>query len=98
MNEDQAYSILRSALAFFGGIAVSKGFLTSESLVLLSGLALSIYPVVWGVMKHTSAAKIEAVEKMPEIKQIVIVSTANGSLQRLAADPTKQKIVKEGDQ
>ncbi len=35
---------------------------------------------------------------MPEIKQIVIVSTANGSLQRLAADPTKQKIVKEGDQ
>jgi ribosomal protein S8 len=97
MNEDQAYSILRSVLAFFGGIAVSKGFLTSESLVLLTGLGLSVFPVVWGVMKHTTAAKIEAVEKMPEVKQIVIISTANGILQQMAAD-TNHKIVKEGDQ
>ena len=64
--------------------------------VISAGLtaAYSLYLMVWGLMKHTDAAKIAEVSALPEVKSIVIKASAPASSAGAAAaiDPAQPKV------
>jgi hypothetical protein len=49
----------------------------------------------WGATTHTDSGKIAAVEAMPDVKQIVAVSTpsADSAVKAAAVDPDRPKVV-----
>ena len=92
MNEDQILSISRSIVALLGGIAIGRGWISSDQLTLISGIVASLVPLIWGIYAHTNSSKLASVEAIRDVKSIVIEPGANGSMGEAAHDPTRPKV------
>ena len=66
-NWNQIMSFVRQLLMFLGGIAVAQGWLSTETMVELVGIALSIAGVVWGLVTHTKANTVVAASQIVAI-------------------------------
>ena len=96
MNSDQLLSLLRTLLQMIGTYIVAHGVLGTNSSQLwetISGIILMIAPTVWSMYSHTDAANIKKVAAMPDVKQIVVKSTAGDGVGAALADPAQPKVV-----
>lgn len=86
MNKDQISSLIRSLITMFGGVIAgwfaAKGYLTYDQVIAILnsetflGLVTSAITTVLGIFAHTQIAKLNAVAAMPEVKQVVVTSSA----------------------
>jgi hypothetical protein len=93
MNQDQALGLFRNLLALGGGLAIGKGWLTSDQISLIGGAAGTIIPLVWTFIAHTDSAKIAAAAALPDVKKIVTVpSPASDAVKAAVADVSQPKV------
>jgi len=92
-NTEQFLAILRTLgppiLTFLAGRYPQYAGLIGE---ILSGTA-AVGATGWSVAGHTTAAKIAAVEALPDVKQIVVKPTAD--LRPAINDPDRPKVVSQ---
>lgn len=97
INQSQFLGLIRTILTFVGGIAVGKGWLSADLVTAIIGGSATIGTAIWSMLAHTKISQIMEVEKMDEVKKIVLSSEKlnGGKLSDLADSPTQEKIVKE---
>jgi len=78
------------------GISAENLTTVVEAIIVIVGLIPTIGALVWGVHAHTDNSKLEAVEAMPDVKQIVSISRPDTDSAILAAsrDVKRPKVVK----
>jgi hypothetical protein len=54
MSNDQASGILRHILTFAAGVAVSKGYIDSETALAISGGIIAAFGVIWSWKSKTT--------------------------------------------
>lgn len=57
MDLQTLMGLVRAVLAFGGGWAASKGYISSEDVTTLTGAGLAVVSATWSIMHHTSANK-----------------------------------------
>ncbi len=94
-NTDQLMSLLRTLLQIAGTAIVAHGTLGINGAMWeqISGGVLMLAPVVWSMLVHTDAAKIAAVEAMPDITKITVKASATDGIADAANDPSRPKVV-----
>ncbi len=96
MNNAQFLSLLRTVLQIVGTGLVSHGTLGINGAMWeqISGAIIMLAPIVWSMFAHTDTAQLKAVEAMPDVKKIVVDTTAppDGAIAALS-DPTRPKVV-----
>ena len=95
-NQDQVLGLLRNIIMLAGGIAIGRGWLTSEQVTLLGGVVGAAVPLVWTIFAHTDSAKIAAVTAIPEVKQVVVAANApaDSAAGAAAIDRLQPKVTK----
>ncbi len=95
MNNAQLLSLLRTLLQIAGTTIVAHGTLGINGAMWeqISGAIVMIAPIIWSMFAHTDTAQLKAVEAMPDVKKIVVDTTAppDGAAAALA-DPTRPKV------
>jgi hypothetical protein len=61
MNRDQVMSIIRQILMFGGGVAVSRGWIDSETLLAVVGAIVALAGTAWSLWFHAGPDKADAV-------------------------------------
>lgn len=109
-NQQQIMSAVRMAIAAFGGLAVGKGWVTKDQLVLLGsdasmtiilqivGVLSAVAAGVWGQFAHKQANQVAAVAKMPEVAQIQTMPTDEGRALAQDVGSTTAAVVKVAGQ
>ncbi len=96
MNSAQLLSLLRTLLQIAGTAVVAHGTLGINGAMWeqISGAVIMIAPIIWSMFAHTDTAQLKAVEAMPDVKKIVVDTTAppDGAIAALS-DPTRPKVV-----
>jgi hypothetical protein len=69
-NQVQIFAVSRYVLTLLCGFAAGHGFASSDTVTLISSIALAVGPLVWSILAHTQSAQINAVAAMPEVKNI----------------------------
>lgn len=54
MTKSEVYGVVRTVLAALGGVAVSKGYIDSETAVALAGAIATVAAAVWSVRSKRS--------------------------------------------
>jgi len=96
LNQEQVLSSVRGFLAAVGGFALGRGWIDGDTLGLVTGSVVTLWPIIWGIASSTKDAMMSKVEAMPEIKAIVIEPHANGGVGAAADDPSRGKVIREG--
>jgi|SRR6267142_688453 len=92
-NQDQVLGLVRNLLMLGGGIAVGKGWLTTDQITLIGGAGASIIPLVWTFFAHTDSAKLAAVTALPDVRKIVTVaSPTNDAVKAAMNDASQPKV------
>lgn len=93
-NLDQAWSALRTILAAVVGWAAGRHLIGDDTAALLLTIAPIAVPLVWGMLAHTDAAKISAVEALPDVKSIIVAPSAplESAAIDAATDPARPKV------
>lgn len=63
-NQQQVLSAVRWLIAFVGGIAVGKGWITSEQLVMITAAAISLVPLIWSFFVHKQSNAVATAAKI----------------------------------
>ncbi len=84
ITQDQVLSAVRWVIATGGGYAAGKGWITSDQVVLISGVGIAIVPLVWSIFAHTQTAQLRTVTDMPGVEKIITNDKANPTLKGLA--------------
>lgn len=94
LNLAQGFSLSRSGLQAAGGSLAYQGFTSGNWLMAGLGAVVWAAPTVWGLVSHTDAAKLKAVEALPEVRKIVVSSVApiDTAAVEAATDPTRPKV------
>lgn len=93
-NTDQIGSAARNALTAIIAYAAGRHWLGEDTATLLLALLPLAGPFAWGLLAHTTSAKIAAVEAIPEVQQIVIgPSDENSALHEIVKDEERKKVV-----
>lgn len=71
LNEDQVMGAVRSVISAVGGFAIGRGWINSEQLTLITGVAASLVPLLWSIAVHTDKAKIAAAQAVPAAQVLV---------------------------
>lgn len=92
MNPEQLKTILRSVLvaggSSLGTFLVTKGYLTADQVASLAsqidwgaaaGFLVSAFGIVWGVLDRRKSALIASVDKLPEVRGVVLSPTKAGA-------------------
>jgi len=98
MNNAQLLSLLRTLLQIAGTAVVAHGTLGINGAMWeqISGAIIMLAPIIWSMFAHTDTAQLKAVEAMPDVKKIVVDTTAppDGAAAALS-DPTRPKVVSQ---
>jgi hypothetical protein len=83
MNIEQAKSAVRWLIATFGPFLIAHGYASSGTLELVSGVIISLIPLVLGLWTHTqtnAVAVVDTLAKQPDtgVKAVIADSTAAG--------------------
>lgn len=95
MNKDQFIGLIRNCATLACGIAIGRGWITSDQSTLIIAILATLAPLIWTFMAHTNMAKITAAASVPEVSKVVVAQSANGKIGAAADDPAQEKIVKE---
>lgn len=79
VTQDQAMALLRQAIPFAAGVAVAKGWLTTEQATDLMSLILQIAGplglvggAVWTYIANTKKSILLSAGQMPEVQKVVV--------------------------
>ncbi len=72
LNQDQWLLVFRSLLLIAGTVLVQHGIFSDENWQIISGAALQVFPVVWGLFAHTQKAQLANVAAMPVVRQVKV--------------------------
>lgn len=75
---EQWASLLRSLILGIGGIGVSWGLYTDQKFQAISGLLLSLIPVILSQLNRTTVKQIETGEVKPEVKPEIKMGAPTG--------------------
>ncbi len=92
ITQDQVLSVVRWLIATVGGYVVGKGWLSSEQIVLITGVAVAVVPLVWSLFAHTQANQVRAVTAMPGVDKIIVNELANPTLKGLAESQAPEDV------
>lgn len=93
MNQSQFMSLVKTLLGAAGGFVIAKGWTDASTVASVSGAALMLAPLLWGLISHTDAANAQTVAAVDGVK-VVVAPNAPYALQALARDPSVKDIVK----
>ncbi len=85
MTQEQLLGAVRWIVSAGGGYAVGKGWITSDQVVLISGIAIAIVPLIWSFWANSQKSQVKAAGNI----QGVVVSvdrSAPSSVQDVAKD------------
>lgn len=74
-NQAQVLSAVRWVIAFGGGIAVGKGWITNEQLAMIIAAAVAVVPLIWSLFVHTKSntvATAAAIVPVPASSQVAV--------------------------
>ena len=95
MNSEQLQSLLRTLLQIAGTAIVAHGTLGINGAMWeqISGGVIMLAPIVWSMLAHTDDAALKIVEKMPDVKKIVVDANAppDGAAAAVT-DPARPKV------
>lgn len=94
MNQDQFMSLIRTGLGVAAGFAIAHG-VSDQTWQLIAGIITAVAPLLWGYFAHTDSAKLAAVEALPDVKNIVVKSTATDGVAEAARDADRPKVIKQ---
>lgn len=82
-NIEQVKSAIRWLIATFGPILIAHGYASQGTLEMVSGAAVSLAPLIWGLVTHAQANAITVVDtiaKQPDspVKAIIMEPTQEG--------------------
>lgn len=96
MTQDQVMGVLRWFLPFIGGIAVGKGWLTTEQVKDITTIALQFVGpvfaaagVVWSIKANSKQSIIASTTNMPEVDSKKLAAAID--------DPKLKEVAKAGD-
>ena len=92
INQQQALDFGTKIVAMIGGFAVGKGWITSDQVVLFSGLAAAIIPLVYSFLANTQKQQIKTVEAMPGVTKILTNAQATPTLEAMAQSDAHPKV------
>ena len=94
-NKEQMLSLLRTLLKIVGTVAIMHGTLGLNGAMweYISGVILTLAPVIWDMTSRTDSAALATVEAMPDVKKIVVSSISTDGVANAAADPLRPKVV-----
>jgi hypothetical protein len=83
MNIEQVKSGIRWLIATVGPFLIAHGYASDTTLTLVSGVLISLAPLVWGLVTHTEANAVTVVDtiaKQPSttVKAVILEPTAAG--------------------
>lgn len=70
MTQEQVFSIIRQALLFFGGVAVTKGWVDTETMIALVGAAVTIGASAWALYERRAKGLINSTAALPNVSRI----------------------------
>lgn len=79
MTQDQIIAALRNALSFFGGVAVSKGWVDSNTLLQAGGLIAPVVGMYFAWRASSAKAQVEKVAAMPGTTVVTTPEVAQAS-------------------
>lgn len=95
ITQAQFASWAKTSLGIIGSAAVTHGIGNASVWEALSGVVVALIPYAWGWAANTLLAQVKQTSSLPEVKQVVLKSSAGNGLAAAAADPAQPKIVKE---
>lgn len=78
MTQDSIIAVLRHVLSIIGGIAVGRGIMTDNQLVVIIGLIPPLVAASFAFRSATPLAQIEKVASNPNIAKITPAATEAG--------------------
>lgn len=71
MTQEQVFSIIRQALLFFGGVAVTKGWVDTETMIAVVGAFVTIGASAWALYERRAKGLINSTAALSEVSQII---------------------------
>ena len=83
MNQDQLMGAVRTIMSAIGGYVMGRGWLTSDQVTLIGGVATALIPLLWSYASHTDRAKVAAA--MESARELIRGSPERRGRERTAA-------------
>jgi hypothetical protein len=92
--QDQAFSAARTVITAVAAYGAGRGWLGQDTVALIGTLAPILIPLVWGMLGHTEAAKLKAVEELPGVTKILVHPDVapDTALMAAAVDTSRPKV------
>jgi hypothetical protein len=83
MNQEQIKSAVRWLIASFGPVIIQHGYASTGTLEMIGGVAVSLAPLIWGMITHTqtnAVAVVDTIAKQPDspVKAVIAEDTPAG--------------------
>ena len=93
LNQDQLLNLTRNVVSLIGGVAIGHGWISTDQLTLIAGIATSLVPLFTSYVSQSSAAKVAAAAKVSGVEKVVISQTAPAAVQEVAKDAAMPNVV-----
>lgn len=94
MSNEQIMALIRQILPVIGGIAVSFGWFSvgqvegiTNTILQIAGPALIVISTIWALVSRTKTSMVAAVAALPEVKEIKVEPTVEGTRLASATPP-----------
>ena len=77
-NQEQWMALLRAVLVIVGTYLTSKGITTDANWQMLVGAAITLTPIVWGMITNTKAAMVKKAAALDEVNKVEMKPTKDG--------------------
>lgn len=94
MTQEQFLNWVKTTIALFGGLLISKGKTDESTVQLVTGVVIAVVPFVWGWLANTKLAQIKKAANLDEVEKVVIRPSTGNGIAAAAADPAQPKITK----
>ena len=81
ITQDQVLSAARWIVSTAGGYAVGRGWITSDQVTLIAGVAVAIVPLAWSFWSHRASAQVAKLAALPDVARVVMTSRAAAEAQ-----------------
>lgn len=92
-NQEQVAAAVRWLVGVFGASAVQRGWIDNNQVVMLTGVAVALVPLVLSLLQKTLAARTKSVAAISGVT-VVVTPDAPESIKKLADSPSQPDILK----
>lgn len=81
VTQEQVLSAARWIVSTVGGYAVGRGWIDSDQVTLIAGVAVALVPLAWSFWSHRASAQVAKAAALPEVARVVMTSQAAADAQ-----------------